>query len=126
MNFTNDVIDSNSNFSDKLLRRKLAKERRKAKKKGECHGDGDGDNDMTTNDGDNLHDNNNTLKPIIYSCHNLHVHGIKQRYNPDDDSNSYNDREIVYSLLHEEALELYNEGNINLITIMIVFYLIII
>ena len=112
MNFTNDVIDSNSNFSEKLLRRKLAKERRKAKKKGECTTDDD--NTTNNNDDDNLHDNdnNNTLKPIIYSCHNLHVHGIKQRYNPDDDSNSYNNREIVYSLLHEEALELYNEGNI--------------
>ena len=114
MNFTNDVIDSNTNYSEKLLRRKLAKERRKAKKKGDSDNDND---DMTTNDNDNdnLHDNdnnNNTLKPIIYSCHNLHVHGIKQRYNPDDDSNSYNNREIVYSLLHEEALELYNEGNI--------------
>ena len=123
MNFTNDVIDSNSNFSEKLLRRKLAKERRKAKKKGECHTiDSDSDNDMTTNDNDN---NDNTLKPIVYSCHNLHVHGIKQRYNPDDDSNSYNNREIVYSLLREEALELYNEGNIYNIYINVIIILII-
>lgn len=98
------ITDSNSNsssFSDKLLRRQLAKERRKAKKISRNYNYDDGDASIV-----------NGSDSFIYSCHNLHVHGTKQRYNTDDNSNDYNNREIMNPLLLEEALEFYNEGMI--------------
>ena len=95
---------SNTNFNDKLLRRQLAKERRKAKKNSNAS------NDNNEYDDDGNESIVNTSGSFIYSCHNLHVHGIKQRYSADVDGNDYNNREITNPLLLEEAVEFYNEG----------------
>ena len=98
------------NLTRKMLRRELAKERRKNTKINNSKDDDDYDNDNYNYNNTSNNNNDDTL-PFIYSCHNLHVYGRKQQYNHNDNTNSdYNEKEITYPLLHHEAIEFYNEG----------------